>query len=83
VSKRFDWTVRTSYQTHDGLLCVDVFERDDGTFGFEQFRREPEDFNRWQRVSYYGEQSFSDTDAAVAAARRALAWFDELQANRQ
>jgi hypothetical protein len=83
MSKRFDWTVLTSYETHDGSLCVDVFRRDDGTFGFEQFRREVEDFNRWERVSYYGEQRFADVDAAIRAARRTLSWFDELMVERQ
>lgn len=78
MSRRFNWTVLDSYHIDDGSLCVDVFVRPDGTFGFEQFRREVEDFNRWERVSYFGEREYGDLDGAIAAARRQLAWFDEL-----
>jgi|SoiMethySBSTD1v2_1073268.scaffolds.fasta_scaffold565585_1 hypothetical protein len=34
------WTVLTSSQTSEADRCVDVFSRPEGTFGFEEFRRE-------------------------------------------
>ena len=45
--------VITSRNSADGLLCVDVFQRTDGSFGFEEFRRDPEDAAA--RVSWYGD----------------------------
>jgi hypothetical protein len=45
VSQRIDksWTVLASIETDDGLRCVDLFRRPDGTFGYQEFRRDPED----------------------------------------
>jgi hypothetical protein len=45
VSLRMDksWTVLASIETGDGHRCVDLFRRLDGTFGYEEFRRDPED----------------------------------------
>src|SRR5215831_16160475 len=45
MSRRLDksWTVVASYQTSEADRCVDVFSRPEGTFGFEEFRRDPED----------------------------------------
>jgi len=31
----------------EGNHCVDIFRRDDGTFGFEEYRRDPEDLKGW------------------------------------
>lgn len=45
VSQRNDgsWLVLTSIETPDRQRCVDLFQRQDGTFGFEELRRDPED----------------------------------------
>ena len=45
MSSRLDksWTVLASHQTPEADRCVDIFSRPDGTFGFEEFRRDPED----------------------------------------
>jgi hypothetical protein len=45
MSKRIDpsWSVLASVEDSDGSRCVDFFSRPDGTFGFEEFRRDPED----------------------------------------
>jgi hypothetical protein len=78
TGRRFDWNVRSSWQTDDGIWCVDIFERADGSFGFEQFRRDPEDSGPWTRISALAEQRFPSIDAAIAGARRQLTWFDQL-----
>ena len=38
--------------------CVDLFERPDGTFGFEEFRRDFEDQGRWTAISYYSGKTY-------------------------
>ena len=45
MSRRIEqgWTVLASPETEDGLRCVDLFRRIDGTFGYEEFRRDPEE----------------------------------------
>src|SRR6266403_513923 len=37
------WTVLASRENAEGNRCVDIFRRDDGSFGFEEYRRDPED----------------------------------------
>ncbi len=45
MSSRLDksWLVLASHQTLEAERCVDIFKRPEGTFGFEEFRRDPED----------------------------------------
>ena len=35
--------VMKSINGHDDSICVDIFLRPDGTFGFEEYRRDVED----------------------------------------
>ena len=44
-SKRIDasWVVLDSIENREHDRCVDLFRRQDDTFGFEEFRRDVED----------------------------------------
>jgi hypothetical protein len=57
-----------------GDHCVDIFVRDDGSFGFEEFRRDHEDLRGWFPLHRYGGQSFASQDAAMRQARLSIAW---------
>jgi hypothetical protein len=76
MSARLDpsWKVLASPSTLTVDRCVDIFSRPDGTFGFEEFRRDPEDMGAWTPVAYYSERGFSTADDALAAARAAVPW---------
>ena len=39
--------VMKSINAHDSSICVDIFRRPDGTFGFEEYRRDLEDAMGW------------------------------------
>jgi hypothetical protein len=80
VSLRFDksWIVLVSHQSVEADRCVDVFRRPDESFGFEEFRRDPEDMGVWTPVSYYSGRSYPTEAEAVAAARQAVIWLDSL-----
>ena len=80
MSRRIDksWTVLESPETDDGLRCVDVFRRPDGTFGYEEFRRDPEDMGTWTPVRFTSGLSYLSLQQARAAARSAVAWLAEL-----
>jgi hypothetical protein len=54
--------------------CVDIFLRPDGTFGFEEFRRDPEDMGAWTPVAYYSGRQYETEDEAVAAAHESVRW---------
>ena len=76
VSARLDpsWKVLASPSTPSVDRCVDVFSRPDGTFGFEEFRRDPEDMGAWTPVAYHSDREFPSELEALAAARAAVPW---------
>jgi hypothetical protein len=76
VSARLDksWTVIVSHTTIDGNRCVDIFRRPDGTFGFEEFRRDPEDMGAWTPVMYFASRAYRTEADAQIAARQAVPW---------
>ena len=76
VSARLDpsWSVLASPSTPAVDRCVDIFARPDGTFGFEEFRRDPEDMGVWTPVAYYSKRVFDTEADARSAARGAVPW---------
>jgi hypothetical protein len=79
MSARIDktWTVFRSIENGDHDRCVDLFERPDHTFGFEEFRRDVEDAGLWTPVAYYSDQIYASETAAFDAALRAVTWLAE------
>jgi len=55
-----------------------VFARPDGTFGFEEFRRDPEDMGAWTPIGYFSGREFATADAALIAAKEAVPWLGTL-----
>jgi hypothetical protein len=76
VSARLDpsWSVLASPSTPAVDRCVDIFVRAEGTFGFEEFRRDPEDMGAWTPVAYYSTREFATEAEALSAARDAVFW---------
>ena len=76
MSMRIDssWTVFKSIEDTHHERCVDLFQRPDGTFGFEEFRRDIEDQGRWTAVAYYSGKSYSSQETAWEAAKTTVAW---------
>jgi hypothetical protein len=76
MSMRLDpsWSVLSSPSTAAVDRCVDIFRRPDGTFGFEEFRRDPEDMGSWTPIAYYSVREFRTEDDATATARSAVPW---------
>jgi hypothetical protein len=68
------WTVLQSLETDDGLRCVDLFRRPDGTFGYEEFRRDPEDCGVWTPVSFASGLRYPSLENARSAAAAAVKW---------
>jgi hypothetical protein len=76
MSGRIDksWTVLQSLETDDAVRCVDLFRRPDGTFGYEEFRRDPEDRGVWTPVSFASGLSYPSLENARSAAAAAVKW---------
>ena len=67
-------TVLSSINNDDASRCVDIFRRADGTFGFEEYRRDVEDGRGWFPVGNFAERRFPDAQAALAAAVSRVSW---------
>jgi len=76
MSRRIDrlWTVFSSIENAEHDRCVDLFSRPDGSFGFEEFRRDVEDGGAWTPVAYYSGAAYASKEAALGAAVKAVAW---------
>ncbi len=55
-------------------ICVDIFLRPNGTFGFDEFRRDPEDLSGWYSIGHYSEQVFSLETEALHKAIERIHW---------
>jgi len=76
MSRRLDplWIVMESIENAQYDRCVDVFMRQDGRFGFEEFRRDTEDAGAWTPVSYFSGQRYASKGEALAEVTRRVAW---------
>ena len=68
--------VLQSINSEDESRCVDVFQRPDGTYGFEEFRRDREDGRGWFAISMYSDKVFPTAEAALAEARLKITWLN-------
>jgi hypothetical protein len=66
--------VTRSIETPDGGRCVDLFRRSDATYGFEEYRRDPEDGSGWFPIGFHAQAVFPTETAALAEARLRVAW---------
>jgi hypothetical protein len=85
MSSRIDksWVVLDSIENAGHDRCVDLFRRPDGSFGFEEFRRDVEDAGAWTPVAYYSAATYASNEAALDAAVRAVAWLVEASIGRK
>ena len=76
MSQRIDksWTVFSSVENVAADRCVDLFRRPDGSYGFEEFRRDVEDRGAWTPVAYYSGAVYATEASALDAARREVSW---------
>lgn len=80
MSKRIDnsWTVFVSVENLEHDRCVDFFSRPDGSYGFEEFRRDIEDAGQWTPVQYYSGTTYAASTDALHAAERCVPWLVDM-----
>lgn len=66
--------VVASIESPDGNLCVDIFVRDDGSFGLEEYRRDHEDWRGWFSLDRHARKRFTREADARAYAIATVAW---------
>jgi hypothetical protein len=64
------------HSVHNDVVdrCVDFFRRADGSFGYREFRRDPEDQGRWSLTAAYDLGVHADYPDALAAAVVHISW---------
>jgi hypothetical protein len=85
VSRRLNsaWLVFTSIENEQHDRCVDIFYRRDDSFGFAEFRRDPEDRGEWTPVTDYSAAVFATSKEALAAAERTIGWLPAILLNNE
>lgn len=84
MSRRLEegWLVFDSVENRQHDRCVDLFSRPDGSYGFEEFRRDPEDAGVWTPVGYYSTARFATVAEASASAVETVVWLAEALSRR-
>jgi hypothetical protein len=72
--------VLRSIQSADRMLCVDLFMRADGSFGFEAYRRDGEG-GGWFPIGGFAAEAFATQAEALTQARRSVNWLDDVLAD--
>ena len=58
-------------------VCLDLFQRPDGTFGFDVFRRDPEDGRGWYVIGHFDHFEFDSYEVALEAACFHVRWLPD------
>ena len=66
--------VNQSIEIPDGSKCVDFFEHADGGFGFEEYRRDPEDARGWYPIGNYSNLRLATEREALTEAIIRIPW---------
>jgi len=69
--------VLNSLNNDTGDRCVDFFRRADGSFGYREFRLDPEDQGRWSLTAAHDHAIFAAYPDALDAALGQVAWLEE------
>jgi len=67
--------VTRSVETPDGTRCVDLTLAADGTHGFAEYRRDPEDGHGWRPAGMEG-AGFGSEGEALSEAKQRVAWLE-------
>lgn len=75
-----DRKVITSLHNDAVDRCVDIFVRSDGTYGYDEFRRDIEDQGTWFVTRHNQRGVYPSREDAMAAAVAEMAWLRKRQA---
>jgi len=73
-----NYQVTKSIDNQELNRCVDIIKALDGFYRFQEWRREPEDISGWFLMLDSSPKTFLSEAEAIAAAKRAVTWYDNL-----
>ncbi len=68
--------VVSSLEDGEGLRCVAIIQRDDGTYTFKEFRKDPAGAGRWYLVHDYSNIGAATREETIKKAAEVVAWLD-------
>lgn len=71
--------VAHSIEAPGGAVCVDIFQRPDGSWGIEEYRRDAEDGFGWFMTGYLGERVYANRLVALQGALELVPWLEPEQ----
>ena len=74
MKKKF---VVRSINNSDQSLCIDIFKRNDNTFGFEEYRRDKETYEGWYKVKMCEHYIYLTEKEAFSNACKYVHWLRE------
>jgi hypothetical protein len=74
--------VVTTLHSEDAGRCVKILKRADGVFGFQEYRRDPEDAGGWTLVGDALQAAYPTEEQAAAAARASIPWLREQMSSK-
>ena len=69
--------VMRSFNNSDAARCVDIFMRPDGSFGFEEYRRDREDARGWFPIGFFAGEIYANEQAALRSALEQVVWLGD------
>ena len=76
MKKRF---VVLSINNFDKTHCVDIFQRENNTFGYEEYRRDLETNEGWYRFGFMEDKAFTHEEDAYKHAYESVGWLNAVQ----
>ena len=64
-----------SINNDDNNLCIDFFIRNNNTFGYQEYRNDPENISGWYRIGNYDHKIFLSKNDAYQDAKNKIVWF--------
>ena len=70
--------VTKSISSDEGLRCIDIFRREDNSFGFEEYRKDPEANEGWFKIGFSEEVTkFASEEEAFDEACETIPWLSQ------
>ena len=70
--------VTKSISSDEGLRCVDILRREDNSFGFEEYRKDPEANEGWIKIGFFEDVTkFASEDEAFDEACETIPWLSQ------
>ena len=65
-----------SINNFDKSRCIDIFKREDNSFGYEEYRRDLESNEGWYKVGFLEQLIFTNEEEAYTNACKNIMWLN-------